>query len=90
MNPEICELALLLHLLASSASIERIFSNFSFIQTKLKNRLGLDKTSKLVTCYRELRGSVEFDWWYILDNFLVLDYSIIVRNIPKHTDIYTL
>ena len=63
VNPELCELALLLlHLPASSASIERIFSNFSFIQTKLRNRLGLDKASKLVTCYRELIGSVEFDW----------------------------
>ena len=37
-------------------------SNFSLVQNKLRNRLGLEKTAKLVTYYRELRGSVEFDW----------------------------
>ena len=44
-------------------SIDRAnLSNLSLIQTKLRNRLGLEKTSKLVTCFREWRGSVEFDW----------------------------
>ena len=63
VDPKLCDLALLLlRLPASSASIERIFSNFSFVQNKLRNRLGLEKTAKLVTCFRELRGSVEFDW----------------------------
>ena len=63
VNPKLSELApLLLKLPSSSASIERIFSNFSLIQTKLRNRLGLEKAAKLVTCFRELRGSVEFDW----------------------------
>ena len=38
------------------ASIERIFSNLRFVQTKLRNRLDLEKASKLVTCYREQRG----------------------------------
>ena len=63
VTPELCDLALLLlHLPSSSASVERIFSNFSFIQSKLRNRLGLEKASKLVACYRELVGSDEYDW----------------------------
>ena len=31
-----------------SAAIERIFSNFGMIQSKLRNRLGLVKAGKLV------------------------------------------
>ena len=46
----------------SSASIERIFSNFGAIHTKIRNRLGNDKTSKLVFCYRMLRGNQELDY----------------------------
>lgn len=41
---------------ASSAAIERIFSGFSLIQTKLRNRLSIHKMSKLTTCYRNLRN----------------------------------
>jgi hypothetical protein len=63
VNPGLCDLAImLLHLPSSSASIERIFSNFGAIQTKLRNRLGLEKAAKLVTCYRELRGETDLDW----------------------------
>ena len=40
-----------------------IFSNFGAIQTKLRNRLGLEKAAKLVSCYRELRGGAELYWW---------------------------
>ena len=47
---------------AGSSSIERIFSNFSTVQTTLRNRLGLQKASKLVVCYRHLRGSSNVDW----------------------------
>jgi len=44
VNPGLCDLAImLLHLPSSSASTERIFSNFGAIQTKLRNRLGLEK-----------------------------------------------
>ena len=42
----------------SSVSIERIFSNFGNIHTKVCN-LGNSKTFKLVFCYKILRGSVE-------------------------------
>ena len=53
----------LLSLPSSSASIERIFSNFGIIQTKLRNRLGIEKAARLVSCYRELRGKQdELDW----------------------------
>jgi len=39
-----------------------IFSNFGAIQTKLCNRLGLEKAAKLVSCYREICGGAELDW----------------------------
>lgn len=52
----------LLILPSSSAAIERVFSNFGLVQTKLRNQLGLEKASKLVSCYRELRGRTELDW----------------------------
>jgi len=57
---ELSSLALkLLSLSASAASMEQIFSNFGLIQTKLRNRLGLDKAYKLVMFYRCLRGKVD-------------------------------
>lgn len=52
----------LLSLPSSSAAIERVFSNFGQIQSKLRNQLGLDKAAKLVACYRQLRGKTELDW----------------------------
>lgn len=59
-RPEIQELAdIVVHLLscpASSASVERVFSNFGIIHTKLRNRLGVERAAKLVFCYRMLRG----------------------------------
>lgn len=57
---EFINMAVVLHSCpASSASIERMFSNFGLIHSKIRNRLGLDKCSKLVMCYRMLRGSFE-------------------------------
>ncbi|KAK2148191.1 hypothetical protein LSH36_510g00030 [Paralvinella palmiformis] len=47
---------------ASSASIERIFSNFGQIHNKDKNKLGNNTASKLVFCYRLLRGDEEIDY----------------------------
>ena len=47
---------------ASSASLERIFSSFGLVMTKLRNRLGLEKAQKLVFCYRMLRGPTELDY----------------------------
>ena len=53
---------LLLEMPSSLAAIERIFSNFVMIKSKLRNRLGLVKAGKLVFCYRMLRGKDEIDW----------------------------
>lgn len=44
----------LLSATASSAGIERIFSTFGFVQSKLRNQLGLDKAAKLVFLYKLL------------------------------------
>jgi hypothetical protein len=46
----------------SSAAIERVFSSFGLIHTKLRNRLGNTTVSKLVFCYRVLRGNFELDY----------------------------
>lgn len=60
-----CETAqLYLSIPASSASIERVFSNYAALQTKVRNRLGLAKAGKLVACYRSLRGkSIDIEDW---------------------------
>lgn len=47
---------------ASSASIERVFSTFGQIHNKLRNRLGVEKATKLVFCYRMLRGPKDIDY----------------------------
>ena len=60
---KLCQLVQkLLEMPSSSAAIDRIFSNFGMIQSKLRNRLGLAKEGKLVFCYRMLRGKDEIDW----------------------------
>lgn len=47
---------------ASSSSLERIFSTFGLVMTKLRNKLGLEKAQKLVFVYRMLRGPSELDY----------------------------
>ena len=47
---------------ASSASIERVFSTFSLIHNKLRNRLSPDTAAKLVFCFRMLRGKQELEY----------------------------
>ena len=44
----------LLTAIASSAGIERIFSTFGYIHSKIRNRLGIEKAAKLVFVYRML------------------------------------
>ena len=57
------DLMLTLHMTSASvACIERIFSTFGLVMTKLRNRLGMDKAKKLVFCYRMLRGPTELDY----------------------------
>ena len=41
---------------ASSGSIERFFSTYGIIWSKLRNKLGKDKSEKLVRTYRYLRS----------------------------------
>ena len=64
-RPEIEALAdVMIHLLsspASSASVERVFSSFGLVHTKLRNRLGVERAAKLVFCYRMLRGNMNVD-----------------------------
>ena len=42
---------------APSAPIERVFASFGLVHSKIRNRLGNDKTLKLVFVYRLLRGN---------------------------------
>jgi hypothetical protein len=45
----------LLNIPASTGQIERIFSNWSFVHSKLRNRLSFDKSKKLLHCYYSLK-----------------------------------
>ncbi|CAL1672891.1 unnamed protein product [Lasius platythorax] len=47
--------------IASSASIERLFSAFGLVHTKLRNRLGVEKASKLVTILKALNKKGKID-----------------------------
>lgn len=40
--------------IASSASVERVFSSFGLVHSKLRNRLGVAKAGKLVFIYKYL------------------------------------
>ena len=40
---------------ASSAGLERLFSSFGLVHTKLRNRLGIEKVAKLVKVYTPMR-----------------------------------
>jgi len=55
---EFCHLMMGLHSApSSSASLERVFSTFGLIWSKLRNRLGPEKAAKLVKVYQYLRGN---------------------------------
>ena len=41
---------------ASSASVERIFSTFGFVHPAVRNRLGIEKAGKLVFLFRALNN----------------------------------
>ena len=64
LNEEVCDFILTIcSLPASSASVERTFSTFGTIHTKLRNRLGNKTTEKLVMCNRILSKGKEYDNW---------------------------
>mgnify|MGYP000117808826 CR=1 FL=1 len=46
---------------ASSASVERIFSSFGLVHSKLRNRLGTEKASKLVFLFRVFNREADLD-----------------------------
>lgn len=53
---ELSNLALRLHKIpASSAAIERVFSNWSFVHSQLRNRLSFEKSKKLLHVYYTLK-----------------------------------
>lgn len=41
---------------ASSAGLERMFSTFGFVHSKVRNKLGVDKAAKLVSVFRFLNA----------------------------------
>ena len=47
---------MMMRLPASNAGLERTFSNFSFIESKLRNGLGSERLTKLVLHYWKLCG----------------------------------
>ena len=47
---------------APSAALERVFSSFGLVLTKLTNKLGLQKAAKLVFIYWIFRGPKELDY----------------------------
>jgi hypothetical protein len=62
-SSDFCDQAsVLLKLPASSASIERGFSEMGATQSSLRNRLGSEKAGKLVFCNGILRGCGSTDW----------------------------
>lgn len=46
----------LLTAVASSASVERMFSTFGFVHSDVRNRLGIEKAGKLVFLFRTLNN----------------------------------
>lgn len=46
---------------ASSAGLERLFSTFGFVHNKVRNRLGTEKTAKLVSVFRALNHNVNVE-----------------------------
>ncbi|EEZ99876.1 hypothetical protein TcasGA2_TC002658 [Tribolium castaneum] len=55
-HPELASVALkLINIPASSASLERVFSNWAFIHNDLRNRLDADHSRKIMHCYYSLK-----------------------------------
>ena len=62
-HPGLAELAKkLMRIPSSTASIERLFSQWEFIHNKLRNRLGTEKSKKLVHVYCTLK--LDSVYWY--------------------------
>lgn len=60
IDPVVIDLVTTLHTsYSSTASLERVFSTFGLVHSKLRNRLGIEKAGKLVFLYRVL-NSLDF------------------------------
>lgn len=46
---------------ASSAGVERIFSSYGLVHSKLRHRLGIQKSSKLVSIFKSLNKDFTYD-----------------------------
>lgn len=58
LDPIVIQLVQQLHTaVSSSANIERLFSSYGLVHSKLRNRLGNDKAAKLVSVFKELNNS---------------------------------
>lgn len=58
-NPEVLkEIEIFLTAKASTANVERIFSSFGLVQSKLRNRLGTEKAAKLVFLFKMLNQDI--------------------------------
>ena len=51
----------LLTAIASSSGVERVFSSYGLVHTKLRNRLGTDKAAKLVFLFKIMNTNVNND-----------------------------
>lgn len=64
-HPKLADLAKkLLKIPASSAQIERIFSNWSFIQPLVRNRLTFERQKKLVHIYYTLKQNMNLTYCF--------------------------
>ena len=51
--------SVMLTAVASSSGVERIFSTFGLVQSKLRNNLGNEKAAKLVFLFKEYNNFTE-------------------------------
>ncbi len=54
---ELAAIEMLFTAKATSAGIERMFSSFGLVHSKLRNQLGVEKASKLVFMLKSLNGT---------------------------------
>ncbi len=51
----------LLTAVAASSGVERVFSSYGLVHTKLRNRLGTEKAAKLVFLFKTMNSNVNND-----------------------------
>lgn len=58
----------------SSAAIEKVFSNFSFVHSKVRNKLSNKSASKLVFCYLMVKLKQQKSGYEVTDIFQFEDF----------------